>query len=70
MAIYNPIETPEQTEQWINWLENVAKDLNGMEPNGEPSREILNTEEGDLHEFKNMVGNFLATLKKQIVIIQ
>lgn len=68
MAIYQPIETPAQKQDWINWLEQQKEFLDNLKQE-EITREVLNTEEGDLHEFKNMVGNFLATLKGQVVII-
>lgn len=68
MAIYQPI--PEDKKQdWINWLEEQASFLSTIQNDGEPSREILQTEKGDLQEYKDIVGTFLATLKNNVTTI-
>lgn len=64
---YEPI-TEEKREQWINWLEEKADDLNGTKQEI-PSRDIFDTEEGDLETCKDLVGNLLATLKQQPITI-
>jgi hypothetical protein len=69
MAIYNPI-TPENQEKWINWLEESVELIDGLQQTGEPSREFLNSKDGDLADIKTMVGTMLATLKQQPVEIQ
>lgn len=65
--VFNPI-TEENKEQWIAWLEEQREFLDGLEQE-EITRDIFNTEEGDLRNVKDMVGNFLATLKNQVVTI-
>lgn len=57
---YEPINESNK-EGWIGWLTEVAKDLDNKQQNP-PTREILNTEEGDLANMKDMVGTLLATL--------
>lgn len=68
MAIYQPI-SEEQKPEWIDWLQGVANDLNGLQEDGEPKREILQTEAGDLFEVKKLVGLLLANLSGQVVTI-
>ena len=64
---YEPI-TEENKGEWIAWLEEHATNLNGKKQ--EPiTRDLLNTEEGDLGTIKDLVGNLLATLKNQPVTI-
>lgn len=65
--VFNPI-TEENKEEWIAWLEKQRQFLDGLEQQ-EVTRDIFNTEEGDLKNVKDMVGNFLATLTNQVVII-
>lgn len=69
MAIYQPI--PEEKKQdWINWLEEQVDFLNTVQDvTFPPANEILQTEKGDLQEFKDIVGTFLATLNNQVVTI-
>jgi len=64
---YEPI-TDETKDQWIQWLQEQVKELNGKKQQT-ITRELLGTEEGDLANMKDMVGITLATLLQQKVQI-
>ena len=53
--IYEPI-TEESKEDWVNWLEEQAAHLNGKQQTV-VTRELLDTEEGDLANMKDLVRN-------------
>lgn len=68
MAIYQPIEEPVTKQEWIAYLETQKEWLDGRQQD-EITRDIMESQDGDLEDFKRMVGSMLATLKGEIVII-
>lgn len=65
--VYQPINESNKA-QWIQWLEIQAAQLqNVVEDRNENA--LFGTEEGDVANAKDLVGNLLATLTNQPVII-
>lgn len=58
----------ESKQQWIDWLEEKKKDLDGKKQEN-VTRDLLNTEEGDLALMKDVVGIALAALTGKKVTI-
>lgn len=65
---YTPI-AEDQKEEWINWLKDQVRVLNGH-PDGEGPGPIFKTPIGDVATGKDLVGNFLALLTNQKVEIK
>lgn len=66
---YQPITDEMQKKQFIDWLTNMANDLDGR-PEVKADKNVFpNSENGDIATCKDMVGNFLATLSGKDVTI-
>lgn len=66
---YSPINDSNR-QQYVDWLNNLATDLNGQEE--DPNRKDIfpGSDNGDIATVKDVVGGFLATLTNQNVTIQ
>jgi hypothetical protein len=67
MPQYSPINE-ESKPGWIEFLENVVKDLDGK-PEGKKSTDVTAHENGDVAAMKDLCGSLLATLKNESVTI-
>lgn len=63
---YNPI-TEIDKQQWIDWLEPLTLTLANVHESKD--NKIFKTPDGDIASAKDLVGNFLATLKNEPVTI-
>jgi hypothetical protein len=66
---YEPVTDPVKKQQFIEWLKNMAKDLNGAKEIANDKNIYPNFEHGDVAASKDLVGNFLATLSGEPVTI-
>lgn len=67
---YEPITDETKKQQFINWLKNMAQDLNNRPEVATEKNVYPNSEHGDIATSKDLVGNFLATLSGEPVTIE
>lgn len=66
----NPIPiSQEQKKLWIDFLELVAKSLDGQKEI-KTENKVFAAREGDVHIGKLLAGTLLATLKNEVVTIK
>lgn len=66
---FEPITSPEKTQDWVNWLEQQLPLLLEKENNPDDNR-LFETPDGDVVTATDIVGHFLATLKNEVVVIE
>lgn len=67
---YNGNNVNENKDQYIDWLNNLASDIEKKQEEPKEHNIFPNSQDGDIATIKDLIGNFLAVLTDSTVTIK